>query len=179
MRSLTLRGFVDLYVLLFIHVGSRRVFVSGVTAEPRAAWVAQQARNASMQMSEWRLPASRVFIDHDSKFTRDFDAVFEAEGTAVQRVGPVAPNLNAYAERWVQSLRQECLDHFLILGEGHLRHLLKEYLEHYNRERSHQARGNVPLPDAEAEPPILPFPSGRVKCRERLGGLLRHYHRAA
>jgi putative transposase len=156
------------------------VFVSGVTAEPCAAWVAQQARNATMEMADWGLPASRVFIDHDAKFTRDFDTVFEAEGTVVQRVGPRAPNLNAYAEWWVQSLRQECLDHFLILGEGHLRHVLKEYLEHYNGERPHQAKGNVTLPEADAEElRVLPFPSGEVRCRERLGGLLRHYHRAA
>jgi putative transposase len=133
-----------------------------------------------MQMSEWGLPATRVFIDHDAKFTREFDTVFESEGTEVKRVGPVAPNLNAYAERWVQSMRQECLDHFLILGEGHLRHILKEYVEHYNAERPHQAKGNVPLAEAdEREPRILKSPSGEVRCRERLGGLLRHYHRAA
>jgi putative transposase len=86
-RSATLRGFVDLYVLFFIHIGSRRVFVSGVTAQPDAAWVAQQARNATMEMSEWGLPATRVFIDHDKKFTRAFDAVLEAEVTVIQRVG--------------------------------------------------------------------------------------------
>jgi hypothetical protein len=81
--------------------------------------------------------------------------VFEAEGTRVKRVGPVAPNLNGYAERWVQSLRTECLDHFVICGEGHLRHGLRVFLEYYNAERPHQARGNVPLPDAHAAPPLL------------------------
>jgi putative transposase len=167
---------VDLYVLFFIHVGNRRVFVSGVTANPDSAWVSQQASNATMQMAEWGLPARFLLLDHDAMFTRDFDRVFEAEGTEVKRVGPVAPNLNAYAERWAQSLRTECLDHFVVLGEGHLRHILKEYLEHYNRERPHQAKGNVPLPDAD-EPRILQFPAGEVACRERLGGLFRHYHR--
>ena len=109
-----------------------------------------------------------------------FDAVFESEGTEVKRVGPRAPNMNAFAKRWVQSLRTECLDHFLIRGEKHLAHLTKEYVEHYNQERPHQARGNVPLPEAEEDGPrILPFPSGEVACRERLGGLLKHYHRAA
>jgi transposase InsO family protein len=91
--------------------------------------------------------------------------------------------MNAYAERWVQSLRAECLDHFVILGERHLHHLVTHYVEHYNFERPHQSRGNVPLPDAVAddagEPPIVPFPSGEVKCRRRLGGLLKHYYRAA
>src|SRR5262245_46733988 len=131
-------------------------------------------------MEELGLPARFLLRDYDSKYTGDFDAVFEAEGTEVKRVGPVAPNLNAYAERWVQSARKECLDHLLILGEGHLRHVLREYVEHYNAERPHQAKGNVPLPQADvAEPPVLPFPSGEVRCRERLGGLLKHYHREA
>ncbi len=182
-RSVTLAGFVDLYLLFFIHVGTRRVIVSGVTANPNSVWVTQQARNASMAMSELGLPARFLLLDHDTKFAQGFDAVFEAESTEVKRVGPVAPNLNAYAERWVQSLRRECLDQFLILGERHLEYLVREFVEHYNLERPHQARGNVPLPVAQAddagEPRILKFPSGEVQCRERLGGLLKHYYRAA
>jgi len=82
-----------------------------------------------------------------------------------------------------QCFRTECLDHFLACGEKHLRHLVKEFVSHYHEERPHQARGNVPLPVAEAadagEPPLLPFPAGEVRCRKRLGGLLRHYYRAA
>ncbi len=109
-----------------------------------------------------------------------FDAVFEAEDAEAIRVGPAAPKLNAYAERWVRSLRTECLDHFLICGESHLRHLVNEFVEHYNLERPHQGVGNVPLPDiGQNEPRILPFPSGEVRCRERLGGLLKHYYRNA
>jgi transposase InsO family protein len=131
-------------------------------------------------MGELGLSARFLLRDHDSRFTGDFDAVFAADGTEVKRVGPVAPNLNTYAERWAQSLRVECPDHFLVLGENHLRHILREYVEHYNRERPHQARGNVPLPDADSEePPILKFLSGGMRCRERLGGLLKHYYRAA
>jgi putative transposase len=161
------------------------VIVSGVTAKPDAAWVTQQARNATMEMAELALLARFLLLDHDSKFAAEFDEVFEAEGTEVKRVGPVAPNLNAYAERWVQSAKTECLDHFLILGEGHFRRVITEYVKHYNEQRPHQARGNVPLPIAQAEDagpqPVLAFPSpsGDVKCRERLGGLLRHYYRAA
>src|SRR5262249_27443950 len=130
--------------------------------------------------------ASRVLIDNDPKFAAGFDAVFEGQGTVVQRVGPRAPNMNAYAERWVQSLRVECLDHFLILGEAHLGYIVREFVQHYHQERPHQAKGNVPLCDADAvanadeeEPRILKFPTKKVRCRERLGGLLRHYYRAA
>ena len=92
---------------------------------------------------------------------------------------PVA-QWNAFAERWVQTLGSECLDHFRILGERYLAHLVKEFLAHYHQERSHQSKGNAPLPDADQnEPRILKFPSGKVKCRQRLGGLLKHYYRAA
>jgi putative transposase len=179
-RTLTAAGVVELYLLFFIHVGTRKVVASSPTTSPDSAWVAQQARNASMQMAEWSLGVDYLLIDHDAKFTKSFDAVLEAEGAEVKRVGPAAPNMNAYAERWVQTLRAECLDHFLFCGEGHLRHVVKEFVEHYNLERPHQARGNVPLPDADAgEPTTLPFPNGEVKCRTRLGGLLKHYYRAA
>src|SRR5262249_13536347 len=108
----------------------------------------QQARNASMAMAEWGLAARFLLLDYDAKFTDGFDAVFAAEGTEFKRVGPVAPNLNGYAERWVQSLRTECLDHFVVLGEGHLRHRVREYVEHHNLDRPHQGRGNVALPRA-------------------------------
>ena len=179
-RTLTARGFVDLSVLFFIHVGTRRVIASAPTANPDAAWVAQQARNASMQMADWNLGATHLIINHDTKYARSFDAVFAAEGCAVMRVGPQAPNLNTFAERWVQTLRRECLDHFVVVGERHLRHLVTEFVAHYNLDRPHQGRGNVPLPDAALdEPQAILFPSDEVKCRQRLGGLLRHYYRAA
>ncbi len=136
-----------------------------------------------MRMQEWSPPATHLILDHDAKFVVGFDAVFGADGTEVKRVGPLAPNRNAFAERWVQTVRTECLDHFLVLDESHLRQILKEFVEHYNLERPHQSRGNVPLPDAAAddanEPRILPFPAGEVRCRTRLGGLLKHYHRVA
>jgi hypothetical protein len=136
-----------------------------------------------MQMAEWGLPPSRILIDYESKFPRSFDAVFAAEGAKVQRVGPRAPNLNSVVERFIQSLKVECLDQFVVCGERHLRHLLKQYLEHYNTERPHQAKGNVPLAEADREESSvvrLPtVPTGEVRCRERLGGLLRHYHRDA
>jgi putative transposase len=182
-RSVTLTGCVDLFALFFIHLQTRRVIVTGVTANPDSAWVTQQARNATMDRDDLGLPPRFRVLDHDTKFTHSFDAVFEVDDCEVKRVGPATPNLNSYAERWVLSAKTECLDHFLILGERHFRHLLTQYAEHHNLERPHQARGNVPLPvaaaDAAGEPRILPFPSGEVKCRQRLGGLLKHYYRAA
>jgi putative transposase len=101
------------------------------------------------------------------------------DGIAVKRVGPRAPNPNALAERWVQSVRVECLDHFLVFGEAHLRHLLAEYLAYYHGERPHQALGNRPLsgpPLPERGERVVP---GDIVCVERLGGLLKHYTRRA
>jgi hypothetical protein len=106
----------DLYLLFFIHVGTRRVVAPGVAANPDAEWVAQQARNVPIEMAELGLPARYLLLDYDTKFTKDFEAVFEADGTEVKRVGPVSPNLNAHAERWALSLRTECLDHFVVRG---------------------------------------------------------------
>jgi putative transposase len=200
-KSMTLTGFVDLHLLFFIHIGSRRVFVSSPTANPDSAWVAQQARNVSMQMEDWGLTARMLIIDHDTKFTRSFDAVFEVNDTEMKRVGPRSPNMNAYAERFVQTVKTKCLNLFVVCGEKHLNHLVREFVTHYHEERPHQSRGNVPLSVALAkecksaavvpkpakakptrepdEPRILKFPSNEVKCRERLGGVLKHYYREA
>jgi putative transposase len=170
-RTLTACGFVDLFLLFHIHIGTRRVIVSSPTANPNSEWVTQQARNASMQMDEWNLGVTHLIIDHDTKFTDSFDAVLEAEGAEIIRVGPAAPNLSPFAERWVRTLRSECLDHFVIYGERHLDYLVKNYLAHYLEERPHQGVGNVPLPDAACdEPPILQFPVGEAKCGSDSGG---------
>ena len=181
-KTWTKSGQVELYLLFFVHVGSRRVIVSNPTAHPDATWVTEQARNAAMAMEDLGLRCTDLIIDHDTKYTAAFDRVFEAEGTEVKRVGPRAPDLNAYAERFVQTLKLECLDHFAILGDLHLRHLANEFLAHYHDERPHQGIGNVPLGDnpvSAEEPSVMhPFPA-KIDCRERLGGLLKHYSRAA
>jgi putative transposase len=105
--------------------------------------------------------------------------VFECDGVAVEPVGPLAPNMNAYAERWVPSVHQECLDRFAVFGEAHLRHLISDYLAHDHAERPHQGLGNGP-PTGPPPPDTAETPTaGDVVCDERLGGLLRHYRRAA
>lgn len=90
-----------------------------------------------------------------------------------------APNQNAVAERFVQSVRQECLDHFVVFGEAHLRHILSEYLIHYHQFRPHQGLGNLPLGRSALPPTDADRPLGEVVCQERLGGLLRHYQHLA
>jgi putative transposase len=176
-RTLTASGFVDLFVVFLIRIGNHLVIVSAPSANPDSAWVTQQARNAAMQMGEWGLSGSRLLIDHDTKFTDSFAGAFKTQGAEVQRVGPRAPNMNAYAKRFAQTLRTECLDHFLICGERHLHHLVIQLVTHYLDERPHQGVGNVPLPDAgqeDDEPRLLPSPSGEVPpaARQALEALL-------
>jgi hypothetical protein len=124
-----------LYVLFFIELNSWQVHVSGCTAKPDAVWVAQQARNLVLQRPE--LDGGRRFLvrDRDSKFTLAFDEVFRSAAGKVIRTPVKAPRANAYAERWVRTVRTECLDWLLLLNQTHLEHVLRVYVHHYNAER--------------------------------------------
>jgi hypothetical protein len=124
----------DLYVLVCINVGSRRVWISPPTAHPNSAWVAQQARNVCMHFQDEGQTPSYVMRDADTKYTRQFDGILQGEGIKVKRHTPVSPNLNAYVERFIQSIQQECLDHFIVCGERHFEYLVREYVEHYHGE---------------------------------------------
>jgi putative transposase len=149
-----------LYVLFVLEVDTRRVHVLGVAPRPVGDWVTQQARNLLMELDE-RVGRFRFLLrDRDTKFTAAFDAVFTAEGIRVLRTPVRAPRANAYAERWVGTVRRELLDRMLILGCRQLRSVLAEYVDHYNSHRPHRALGQAP-PLGSAEPPVVP-PAGRV-----------------
>ena len=163
-----------LYALFFIEVATRRVHLAGCTAHPTAAWVAQQARNLAWTLQEHRRPFRFLIHDRDAKFASAFDRVLAAEGLKVVRTPYRAPRANAYAERWVRSVRAECLDHLLIIGEGHLRRVLAEYVTHYNVARPHQG-----LDQGCPIPPTTAPPDGAVHRHDRLGGLLHEYYREA
>jgi transposase InsO family protein len=163
-----------IHVLFFFEVGTRRVHLAGCTAHPTAAWVTQQARQLTWQIQDGNLPARYLIHDRDAKFPPAFDAVFASEGVEVVRTPYHAPNANAYAERWVRSVRAECLDHLLVAGEAHLRRVLAAYIAFYNQARPHQGLTQqcpVALP-----PPVR---DGPVCRRDRLGGLLHDYYREA
>lgn len=167
----TKRGLLDYFILFAINVQSRRVQILGITANPTGEWMAQQARNLCMHWQDQDQPATYLIHARDGKFTAQFDAIIKSEGTNVVRLPPRAPNLDAYAERWVQSLKHECLNHFIVLGERHLRYLVHQYVEYYLTERPHQSKDNGPL--SGASPPQNPH--GEIVCHEHLGGLLKHY----
>jgi putative transposase len=166
-----------LYVLFVIEVGSRRVHVLGVTAHPVGEWVTQQARNLFMELAG-QVGRFRFLVrDRDTKFTAAFDAVFAAEGLEVLTTPVRAPRANAYAERWVGTVRREVLDRMLILGCQQLHAVLAEYVHHYNWHRPHRALGQAP-PLGPAEPPIV-LPARGVARRDRLGGLIHEYAQVA
>jgi len=148
-------------VLFFIHLSSRRVVLAGVTANPDAAWVTQQERNVAMDLNDQSLAVRIVLRDHDAKFTRSFDDVFGSEGGQVLRTPIRAPKANAYAERWVQTARAECLDWMLVLGRRHLLRLLRGYVCHYNQQRPHRSLAlAVPEARGRGSPPLTLDRSG-------------------
>jgi putative transposase len=163
-----------LYVLFFIELRSRRVHLAGCTANPTGAWVTQQARNLTFTGVLKRM---RFLVhDRDSKFTASFDEVFRSEGVTIIRTPVRAPQANAYAEPFVRTVRNECLDWLLILGRRHLERVLDCYAGHYNRERPHRA---LALSSPQPTDSDLPPNPGDIQRRDRLGGLLHEYYRAA
>jgi putative transposase len=166
-----------LYVLFAVEVATRRVHVLGVTPHPAGEWVAQQARNLVMRLDRGIGRFRFVLRDRDSKFAAAFDAVFAAEGIEVLRTPARAPRANAYAERWVGTVRREVLDRMLIFGRRHLVSVLAEHVDHYNVHRPHRALGQEP-PLGPSEPVVV-VPVGRVVRRDRLGGLIHEYAQAA
>jgi putative transposase len=168
-----------LYVLFFIELATRRVHLAGVTSNPDGAWVAQQARNPLLALEERGRRLRLLLRDRDAKFCRTFDDVFRAEGAEAILTPVQAPNANAFAERWVGTVRAECLDWLLIVGRGHLEQVLRVDVEHDNVHRPHRAlRLASPDPPAGVDASYEAH-SGRVHRRDLLGGLLHEYRRAA
>jgi transposase InsO family protein len=164
-----------LYVLFFLELDRRRVHLAGVTRHPTGAWVTQQARNLLIDLDHRASPVRYLIRDRDTKFTAAFDAEFNAENITILRAPVRAPVANAYAERWVGTIRRECLDHLLITGERHLAAVLTDYVDHYNAHRPHRSLHQQP-PDATSPPPKAPT---AVIRRDRLGGVIHEYLQAA
>jgi len=164
------------YVLFVMEIQTRTVHILGLTAHPTGAWTAQQAHNLPMDLGERAGQFKFLILDRDSKFTAAFDGVFAGNGTRVIRTPVRSPRANSYAERFVGTLRRECLDHMLILGERHLRRVLAEYARHYNGHRPHQGLQQEP---PLREPGHVVDATGRIERRRVLGGVISEYRRAA
>src|SRR4029077_907159 len=174
---LTWRGLVTYYVLFFIEVGSRRVSLGGITRHPDTYWMEQVARNATMQDTGYLNGRRYLLHDCDQKFCREFRETLAAGGVKCTPLPARSPNLNAYAERWVRSIKEDCLSKLIFFGETSLRRAVSQYLEHYNQERNHQGKDNLLL--LPASPPNATGRQNAIGCQERLGGLLKYYRRAA
>jgi transposase InsO family protein len=173
----TLRS-TRLHVLFFIELGSRRVDLAGCGQNPSAAWVAQQARNLAWSFDE-RASLRFLIHDRDRKFTDAFDGVFRSDGIEVIRTPFKAPQANAFAKRFVGTIRRECLDWVLIFSRRQLERVLGVYIEHYNGHRPHRALGLVP---PQARPDlgvVVPRRLDHVGRQDRLGGLIHEYSVAA
>jgi putative transposase len=169
-----------LYVFFVLEVGTSHVHVLGVTAHPDGAWTVQQARNLLMDLGG-RAGRFRFLVrDRAGQFTEAFDAVLSAAGIEVAKIPPRSPAANAYAERWVRTVRAEVTDRMLIAGPRHLRTVLDDYATHYNRHRPHRAR-NLRLPDRDdiTMATTTDLTTARIRCRKVLGGLIHEYERAA
>jgi transposase InsO family protein len=172
----TLGGLVTYYILFFMHLGSRQVHVASVTPHPNAAWMVQVARNVTMEAWGFLSPGQYLIHDRDTKFCAAFQHLIEDAGVERVVLPPRSPNLNAYAERWVRSVKEECLARLMLCGEKALQHALTEYTTHDQHERNHQGKGNVLLVPSGRQDTAR---AGPMRCRERLGGLLKYYTREA
>jgi putative transposase len=163
---------VTYYILFFLHIGSRRVHIAGMTPHPNASWMTHIARNATMEEWGFLKPGQYLIHDRDGKYCPAFHDLLDKAGVKRLPLPPRSPNLNAFAERWVRSVKEEVLSKLILFGERALRHALNHYTSHFHEERPHQGIGHV-----------IPFPTsqpaneraGIVRCHERLGGLLKYY----
>lgn len=167
-----------LYVLVWIELGTRRVYLGGVTSNPDSAWVTQQAWNLARALQE-EVPSPRFLIhDRDTKVTSPFEEVFRSGGTRIVLTPIRAPNANAFCERWVGTVRAECLDWTLILGRRHLERVLRTYIGHYNEARPHRGLA-LKTPIGGLGPAVGDLRAADVRRRDVLGGLLHEYSVAA
>lgn len=187
-RVLTLKGFREAFVIAFLNVKTREVILSPATLHPDETWIVAQADSFVQQARRQGLPVALLQHDRDTKFTKRFDAILKRRRVKIKRGAYRAPNTNAFVERFIQSIEQECLDQFVVFGEQHLDHLCAEYVAHYHEERPHQSLDNSPVKllrkrgrpktsRGRAMDEVIPL--NEIQCQHRLGGLLKSYSRKA
>ena len=178
-RVWTLNGPRQVFALAFIHVGTRRVFVTPATFRPGSVWMATQTQAFLAHLQREQLQCGTIIRDRDGKYTADLDQMFTNRGITVKPVGPRAPNLNAFVERWIQSLKHEALDPFVVFGPEHFNRIVHEFVTYYHDCRPHQGIGNRLINAAKNDGPLPIVNVRQLRSESRLGGLLKTYSRAA
>jgi len=175
MEVITPVGLMTYYVIFFIHIGSRKVYIAGITPHPNEKWMKQIARNSTMESWGFLSSCKYLIHDRDTKFCKSFRSIIASMGIKPIRLPPQSPRMNCYAERFVRSIKEDCLNKLIFFGEESLRKAIVEYTNHYHGERNHQGKDNLLLfPD-----PKLRINRRKIKCRKRLEGLLKYYYRSA
>jgi transposase InsO family protein len=174
-ESWTPKGLKRFFVFFVIDIASRRVHIAGINSAPHEDWMVQLARNLTDPEHGFLKDKRFLIHDRDTLFTPQFRKTMRKGGVRTLKMPKQSPNLNAHSERFVQTIKNECLDKMIFFGEKHLRHVVEEFVVHYHEERPHQGLGNRPL----TEPNLVMPEKGRVFCRERLGGMLKSYYRKA
>ncbi len=175
MKVWTLGGLVRYHVLFVIRLATRKVQIAGIIPEPNGDWMKQIARNLTDFEDGFLVDYKRLIHDQGTQFTKEFKETLASGGVKTLRLPRRSPDLNSFAERWVRTIKENCLDQTILIGENSLRRVVGEFVEHYNTERAHQSLGNRII-----EPKFEKVPNeGRIECDSRLGGMLNYYYRKA
>jgi putative transposase len=170
----TLRGRVTVYVFFFIELGTRRVHLAGMTRYPKRRWVERRAAEVFNTMKNSGFEPKYLIRDRDGKFSEGFDSIMDRHGISVRKTPAQNPSCNIYAERWVWSVKHECLNYFTVFGKHHLKYIVETYVDYYNRYRPHQGVGNKPISGITES-----SSDGEVESISILGGMFHHYQRKA
>jgi transposase InsO family protein len=171
----TRNGLVTFYVLAVMHLKTRRVHIAGITPSPNATWMKQACRNLTDCEDGFLKDASHLIMDRHASFIAVRDFLDQNTDTEVVLLPPKSPNLNAYMERWFRSLKSECLDRMIFFSQRSLENAVRKYVQHYHGERNHQGLSNHLIDPSDNVNAV----AGKIECRERLGGMLKYYHRRA
>jgi len=171
----TRRGLTRFIVLFLIDLSSRRVEVAGVTKEANGVWMSQVGRNLCDAAEGFLIGKRYLIHDRDPLFTAEFLQILAATGVQSVKLPPRSPNLNAHAERLARTIKESCLERMILFGEGSVRRAIREFVDHYHRERNHQGLGNRLI----IQEPLVADSGAVVERRSRLGGMLNYYHRQA
>lgn len=177
----SLKGLVTYYVLFFIQLDTRQVHIAGITQHPTERWMLQMARNVTACDEPFFSNRKYLIMDNDKNFTRQYQRIFRASGIQIQKIPPYSPNLNAYSERWIRSIREDCLERLIIYGPRMLKHAVRQYVTFYNSERPHQGIDQRKPSDWSQEGHFIGEKSEvnrpGIRVSRRLGGLLKYYYR--